>query len=160
MSFPNPVITASGENTQKGEGKEEAFDGDNTTKWLTFHNTGWIQYDFASDTSEIVKSYTITSANDFPGRDPRRWELLGSHDGQTWTLLDERSSECFDSRFETRGFCINNSTTYRVYRLNISAVKDPSLEILQIAEIALLPTCMNGAQPGTQGSCTSSDSGS
>lgn len=44
-----PIITARGEYAAKGEGKEEAFDGNIDTKWLDFSATSWIQYQFPGE---------------------------------------------------------------------------------------------------------------
>lgn len=148
-----PIITASGENAKNGETKEMAFDGDEATKWLTFENTGWIQYDFAGDASKVVSGYSITSANDFPGRDPRDWHLQASDDGDDWTDLDERKNECFSSRHERRLYRVDNSRAYKMYRLKVSAIRDPSEEKLQIAEIELLEDGSGGIEPGAEGSC-------
>ncbi len=150
------IITASGENVEDGETKEMAFDGDDTTKWLTFENAGWIQYDFAKETSKIVSGYSITSANDFPGRDPKDWSLKGSDDGISWTVLDERTNECFTDRLQTRVFRVNNETAYKMYRLDVSAIRDPAAGMLQIAEIELLEDGSAGIEPGAQGSCADS----
>src|ERR1017187_6671106 len=39
--------------------------------------------------AKAVRQYALTSANDFPQRDPQDWRLLGSNDdGKTWTVLD------------------------------------------------------------------------
>ena len=66
-------------------------------------------------------SYSLTSANDFAGRDPKNWTLQGSNDGTTWTDLDSRTDEDFPDRFQTREFEFANTTVYAHYRLNITA---------------------------------------
>lgn len=68
------------------------------------------------------ESYTLRSANDFPGRDPREWTLSASHDGRTWTRLDTRSGQRFTDRFQARDFTLTgpHATAYRHYRLDIT----------------------------------------
>ncbi|RZQ62472.1 ThuA domain-containing protein [Amycolatopsis suaedae] len=110
--------TASGENPPN-ETKEKLFDGNSNTKWLTFANTGWVAYKLATPTA--ISSYSLTSANDFEGRDPKNWTLEGSADGTNWTVLDTRTNEVFPERYQTRKFDIANTTAYPHYRLNITA---------------------------------------
>ncbi|MGC9941363.1 MAG: ATP-binding protein [Verrucomicrobiota bacterium] len=74
-----------------------------------------------------LKGYALTSANDFPSRDPRDWRLLGSNNGgDTWDTLDERRGETFDRRFERRVFGLTNQTTYATYRLQIDSIRTPA----------------------------------
>ena len=99
------------------------FDGNAGSKW--FNNnvapTGWIQYDFGSGNAQLVKRYTVSSANDVPARDPKDWQFLGSQDGATWTTLDTKSGQTFANRYQQNVYPIGNTTAYRYYRLNITA---------------------------------------
>ncbi|QIQ03636.1 discoidin domain-containing protein [Streptomyces liangshanensis] len=88
------------------------------TKWLVHDDTA--ELDFTLEHPAAVASYSLTSANDAPDRDPRDWRLQGSHDGGTWTTLDTRTGERFGRRFETRDFSFANSVPYRRYRLLIT----------------------------------------
>jgi glucose/arabinose dehydrogenase/PKD repeat protein/type 1 glutamine amidotransferase len=111
-------VTASAENPPN-ETKEKLTDGDENTKWLTFTPTAWVALRMAQPAA--VTHYSLTSANDFPGRDPKSWTLQGSMDGQSWTNLDTRTGETFADRFQTREFQFANTTAYQHYRLNITA---------------------------------------
>ncbi|MEU3187299.1 alpha-1,2-mannosidase [Streptomyces sp. NPDC006923] len=88
------------------------------SKWLVHEDTA--ELDFTLQRPAAVASYSLTSANDAPGRDPRDWQFQGSHDGSTWTTLDTRSGEHFTRRFETRDFPFANTAPYRRYRLRIT----------------------------------------
>jgi len=129
------TVTASSTVSPTGEDRAKAFDGSSSTKWLISSSTGWIQYQFASGVSHAVTSYAITSANDYPTRDPKNWTLQGSNDGTSWTTLDTRTSETFASRFQTKTYTFSNTTSYKYYRLNVTA-NNGGAE-LQIAEIGL-----------------------
>jgi hypothetical protein len=100
-----------------------AFDSNAGSKW--FNNnvapTGWIQYDFGANNAQLVKRYTVSSANDVPARDPKDWQFLGSQDGTTWTTLDSKSGQTFANRYQQNTYAIGNTTAYRYYRLNITA---------------------------------------
>jgi glucose/arabinose dehydrogenase/type 1 glutamine amidotransferase len=135
-SLPNPEkvtdISVNGENPPN-ETKDKLIDGKNETKWLTFTPTGWIQMTLEKPVA--VAHYALTSANDFPGRDPKDWTLQGSQDGASWTVLDSRSGESFPQRFQTREFTFANSTAYQHYRLDITANNGEPLT--QLAELRL-----------------------
>ncbi|MNO17907.1 F5/8 type C domain protein [compost metagenome] len=129
------TVTASSTSSPSGEEKEKAFDGNPSTKWLITTNSGWIQYKFGTGVTQTVTSYSITSANDVPGRDPKNWTLQGSNNGTSWTTLDTRTNEAFATRFLKKTYTFSNTTAYAYYRLNISANNgEPHL---QLAEIGL-----------------------
>jgi PKD repeat protein len=144
-------ITAQGDNAVKGEGMAQAFDNNIKTKWLDYAKSNpttrasWIQYVYAPGISGNLTSYTITSANDYPSRDPRDWQLLGSNDGgATWTVVDSQGGQQFTARSQKRTFNLNGSPTYHAYRLNIQRVWAPSNtgsldgNSVQLSEIELL----------------------
>ncbi len=139
------TITAQGEHAP-AEAKLFAFDNLTSRKWLDFAATNpstrasWIQYRFPGTDQGVVSSYTITSANDAPERDPANWALLGSNDGgATWTTLDTRTGESFASRLLKKTYAIANTTGYNIHRLRIDRVANPATaNSVQIAEIELL----------------------
>lgn len=120
MPPPLPVaaVTASGENPPN-ETAVKLSDNNESTKWLAFARTAWIAYRL--NAAAVVTKYSLTSANDFDGRDPVSWTLQGSQDGTTWTDIDTRTNEDFPERFQRREFEITNTTAYAHYRLNITA---------------------------------------
>lgn len=153
----DPTITASGEYVAAGEVKENAFDGDDRTKWLVKSDSAWIQYDFPGDVSRRATQYAITSANDAQERDPRDWRLRGSNDGRNFVTLDERSGETFTGRFQRRLYVVSNPGSYRMYRLDIRA--NGGASSIQLAEIEWLegaitdqcPSDPNKVEPGSCG---------
>jgi len=129
---PRPVsaVTASAENPPN-ETKEKLTDANPNTKWLAFAPTGWVAMQLAEPAA--VTRYSLTSANDSAGRDPKNWTLQGSNDGSTWTDLDTRSNEVFAERLQRRVFEVANTTVYAHYRLNITANSgDP---LVQLADL-------------------------
>jgi len=84
-----------------------------------------------------IREYALTSANDFPERDPQDWRLLGSNDGgETWTALDTRTGEIFPRRHQRRIFIVTNTAPFDLYRLQIDRVHAPSIaDAVQLAEI-------------------------
>ena len=111
-SHPAPaeasIICASSEDSPDNETKEKAFDGDIRTKWRIFEDSGWIQFDFKGHKAKVIKRYRITSASDFPERDPKDWFLMGSNNGINWTTIDLRHNECFSGRHQTKTYRVDN----------------------------------------------------
>jgi hypothetical protein len=103
----NPInygstVTASGENLPN-EGKDKAVDNNTSTKWLVFTGqNAWITCELAAP--QTTGSYSITSANDVPDRDPMYFSFQGSNDGAAWVTLDVRNNVRFDSRYQKINF--------------------------------------------------------
>ena len=123
------TITSQYTDSPSGEDIAKVIDNQTSTKYLTFHNAAWIQ--FQSTGGYVVTRYAITSANDAPERDPLTWTFQGSNNGSAWTTLDSRSNEDFSTRLLRREFTFTNSTSYSYYRLSMT---NNSGTILQLAE--------------------------
>ena len=121
-------ISAQYSDSPTGEGVQNVIDNNAGTKLLTFHGTAWIQ--FQASATYTIASYTITSANDSPERDPASLTLAGSLNGSAWTVLDTRTGESFAARLRKNRYTFVNSTPYTYYRLTMTSTSD----ILQIAE--------------------------
>lgn len=113
-----------------GEEYTKIIDNNTSTKYLTQNASGWVQ--FKPNTTATIVSYSITSANDVPARDPKNWTLQGSNNGSTWVTLDTRTNQSFATRLLKKTYTVSNTTSYAYYRLNISAVQSGS--VLQFAE--------------------------
>jgi hypothetical protein len=129
------TISAQYTDSPAGEDIAKLIDNNSNTKYLTFHNAGWVQ--FRSGGSHIVTSYAITSANDAPERDPLTWTFQGSNNGSTWTTLDTRNNEDFVNRLQRKAYTFANSASYSYYRVNLT---NNSGTILQLAELEIYGT--------------------
>src|SRR6187549_2007561 len=107
------------------------------------------QAEAAERLKKVVQQYALTSANDFPQRDPQDWRLLGSNDGgKTWTTLDTRKGEVFRDRQQRRVFKTSNTAGFEAYRLQIDRVRDPKVaNSVQLAEIELLGATEDDLEP-------------
>jgi len=132
-------ISAQYTDSPGGEDYTKLIDNDLYTKYLTFHSGGWVQ--FSADTSYILKSYTLASANDAPERDPATWNLEASADGINWKAIDVRYNIDFPARYMQREFTVANDGAYSFFRFNLRNV---SGDILQLSEIELfgIPTAL------------------
>lgn len=124
------------ENTSNAnETSVKLIDNNANTKFLLFDfSTAWMQLEFA--TPQTTGAYTLTSANDAPGRDPKDWTIEGSDNGTDWTVLDTRTNQTFGSRFMTVKYTFSNQVAFKYYRFNVSAVGSGTL--FQLAEWRLL----------------------
>jgi predicted alpha-1,2-mannosidase len=123
------AVTASAENPP-GEVAVNLKDDDSSTKWLAFATTGWATYQLSAPVA--VSKYSLTSANDAPGRDPRNFTIQGSDDGAKWNDLDSQTGQTFGGRLATNTYSFTNTTAYSYYRLNVTANSGDS--IIQLAD--------------------------
>jgi len=118
-----------------GEGSPKVIDDDVTTKYLInpFDPTMFIELDY--DIAQRLDAYTLTSANDADNRDPKDWTIQASNDSTTWSVLDTRAGELFDSRQQTKRYDFTNKDTYIYYRLAITATRGSTTGgLFQLAE--------------------------
>ncbi|MBK1782704.1 ThuA domain-containing protein [Prauserella cavernicola] len=139
------AVTVSGENPPNETGAN-LVDGKTNTKWLTFDSSGWAALELAEPAA--IVHYSLTSANDFAGRDPVDWTLQGSQDGENWTDLDQRSGEDFPERFQAKEYRFENTEAYAHYRLDITGNAGESAT--QLAELALHTADATPPQEGEQ----------
>ena len=101
-------------NSPPGEGAANAFDGNPNTKYLNFDkaNAG---VTVKLSQGRVVKKFTITTANDFSGRDPTSYKLYGSNDGVNWTLVKQDTLSLSESRYWTSPEIQTGNTTAYVY---------------------------------------------
>jgi hypothetical protein len=136
LAFGGTTLASINTGSQVG-GSDTAFDRDSGSKWHCYNSpSGWIQYDFGAGNEQVVKRYTINSADE-PDRDPTSWQFQGSQDGSTWTTLDTQSSQSFITEQAQNTYNIGNTTAYRYYRLNITA-NNGGTSGVAISELGLL----------------------
>jgi hypothetical protein len=124
-------------NFPAAEGPANLLDGDSSTKYLNFGkvNAGFIvtpDFNYPS----IVNSFTITTANDAPERDPGSWALYGSLDDitsdsnsrgldESWTLIDSGNLSLTTDRLVTSGaIAVEQAVAYTSYRFVVSSLRD------------------------------------
>lgn len=85
------------------EDANSIIDGSRRTKWLDYNfnqssqatTTGQsaVIIDTGTGNSITFNGYRWATANDEPGRDPVSWNVYGSQNGISWSLLDTRTQE-------------------------------------------------------------------
>lgn len=126
------AISASAENPP-AEVAANLTDANPDTKWLAFQSTGWVSYRLSGPKRALT--YSLTSANDAPERDPKDVTIQGSMDGTTWTDIDRRTGLDFPSRLQKQTFTIATPGDYTYYRLDVTA--NHSGGIVQLADWGL-----------------------
>ena len=127
-------------NSPAGEGANNAFDNNPNTKYLNFDkkNAG---VTVQLNTGRVVTGFTVTTANDFSGRDPTSYKLYGSNDGVTWTLIKEDTLALSDNRFTTSAvISVGNTVAYAYYFMLFPTTKAGegcglNCDSMQIAEL-------------------------
>jgi hypothetical protein len=151
------TIFPTSNNSPAGEGAAQAFDGNVNTKYLNFDkkNAG---VTVKLSQGRVVQKFTITTANDFSGRDPTSYKLYGSNDGVNWTLIKQDSLSLSEQRFWTSPeIATGNTTAYVYYFILFPTTKSGdgcglNCDSMQIAEVTYYYDLNDGV--------TSTDSGS
>lgn len=121
--------------TSGSERVDKTIDGDSGTKWCIDGPPAEVIWQAELAASAAVSSYTLTSANDVPARDPQQWSLQGSNDGAAWTTVDSRTGAPFESRRQTKSYEFANTTEYRFYRFVF--IPKAGVSHFQVSEITL-----------------------
>jgi hypothetical protein len=142
------------------EGPTKAYDNLMTSqsfsKWCVFSAPSAsvpvsTMYDFAGTTAFAITSYTITTGNDVPGRDPKDWTFQGCRGTCTvgsdggWVTLDTQTNQFAGAaRFQTNTYSFSNNIAFQQYRLRVTANNGDG-SVFQIAELQMF---------GGAGTCT------
>ncbi|WP_026343413.1 DUF6924 domain-containing protein [Nocardia sp. BMG111209] len=110
-------VWASAEHPHAGEVAANLLRG-TTRKWFAPRNRATLEFRFAAPIS--VDQYELTSADDYPDRDPSAWTLRGSVDGHRWRTLDTRSGRSFEERHLAHTFTVAEPGSWSRYRLDIT----------------------------------------
>ena len=127
-------------NSPNGEGAANAFDNNSSTKYLNFDkkNAG---VTIKLNQGRVVSGFKLTTANDFPGRDPTSYKLYASNDGKTWDKLGEGTITLTDTRFAVSDMItVANTQPYFYYFIYFPTTKSGegcglNCDSMQIAEI-------------------------
>ena len=124
------------------------FDKNSQSKWYSEKgninaDTCVIKWSYSVPFNAV--SYTLTSAEDVPGRDPKAWKLYGSRDGKdkSYVLLDEQNGIFWPEKHAKGKENRNTAKTfpvkangYKYFKLEISELVD-NTQKPQLAEISL-----------------------
>ncbi len=130
------VPTATSPSGHIGKKREEVgrtIDRNKRTKWYTPFCPG-LSWQLELPESRKCTLYRLTSANDYPKRDPKDWIVEGSADGRTFVKIGEEKNVVFPSRLQEKEFSIAAPGNYRFYRITFTSLP-PGNDGFQIAEI-------------------------
>jgi hypothetical protein len=161
----NPIVAIDGfqSNHPTAENAAGAIDGNVSTKYLNFgkQNSGFVVT--PSKGATIARSFTLTTGNDQPGRDPSSVEIWGTNGGlleldnndgneNNWTLVYSGPVTLPDARGATSdpvGF--ENINAYTSYKILFPTIKDANNNSMQLAEFTLSDTPVLVPEPAVAG---------
>lgn len=118
------------------EGLKNATDHDPSTKWCFEHGGREVVYQVDFGQAREIESYSFTSANDVPKRDPAHWVLEGSNDGQSWKQIDKKRNQApLAKRAEKKEFKLPRKANYQYYRMTFAPRR--GVPMFQVAEITI-----------------------
>ncbi len=139
ISVDTGSVIATGWNSDfpGGEGAPNILDGDSNTKYLNFGRENSAFWVVPSMGASVVRSFTITTANDWAERDPASFRLLGQAADGVWSLIDEGPLSLPDERFtESAMVGVDNDTAYLAYRMEFPTLKNAdATNSMQIADV-------------------------
>lgn len=123
-SSHSPYVASA--STVQGSSAFNAFDGGiaSAQKWLgNNHGVDWLKLDVGLGNEQKLDSYIILAPDDGAmNRLPKNWTMEGSNDNSNWDTLDTVANSTSWINREPRLFdCDAKETTYRYFRLNITA---------------------------------------
>jgi hypothetical protein len=139
ITLPGDPITPTSNNSPGSEGVANSIDNQ-PTKYLNFDklNTGFTVNPGARGLT-VVSGLTLTSANDAPERDPASYELSGSYDGTTFTVISSGDVAPFTTRFQKQAILFSNAIPYLQYKLIFPTVANAgAANSMQISEVEFL----------------------
>lgn len=123
-------------------------DGSDGNQWIAAQGstTGWLKFYFGGN-SYVVTSYSMYCASDgYKTYLPKNWTFQGSNDDSTWDTLDTRSNITWTAD-QTQTFSFSNSTGYKYYRINVTAIGAAvTLTIFELEMFGTLYNPFNGLQ--------------
>lgn len=135
-------------NFPAAEGPGNVLDTDSGTKYLNFGkvNSGFIVS--PAGPLSVIDSFTVTTANDAPERDPAAWELYGTTDpitstsngqgdAESWTLIDSGTLDLSLDRLTMSGAIdVEQTDAYSAYKMVFTGVRDSAAaNSMQVADI-------------------------
>ncbi|MBN1466808.1 T9SS type A sorting domain-containing protein, partial [candidate division KSB1 bacterium] len=124
---------------------EKLIDNDVNTKYLVGQIESWIDYEIAEPA--LISSYTITSANDAPARDPMIWDLFGWDEaaGKWVTLHSGDVDGPWEQRFMKKTWTFDNTDKwFKKFRFEIIEINGDAEGLMQMAEWELLGKLATG----------------
>lgn len=162
-----------------GEAPGNAVDGNHATKWLDFRagasrtaaQRAAVYIEFQFPAAINISGYRWYTANDYAGRDPVAWRLLGSSDGVTWTTIDKVQGYNPPTTRQTLAFQ-RSFAGFSHYRFKVDAIRgNNSQTYMQISDVGLFDengarlisgtdftlTCGDGDTSGNEGEANAVD---
>lgn len=83
------------------------------------NNTRQFYVEIELDKKYTLDSYTLTSVDNFPDRDPSKWTLNGYNEESGWVELDRQVEFSFPCRYATVRFDVNSDIPFSKFLLDV-----------------------------------------
>lgn len=151
--FPADITTGMAAKTQasaspagfSNETFVNLFDRKINTKYCANGSSFYVQ--FLLDGAYKFTSYSVTSGNDSPERDPKLWSFSGYNPEEGWIELDEQRGFTFPERLTTMQFNINSDKEFTAFMLEVSNIKAGTMVQLTNLQVFGESTGNPGAVP-------------
>ena len=118
------------------------FDRNMSTKYYAHEATSfYVEIDL--EKPYTIESYAITSAHDYPDRDPRKWILNAYNEELGWVELDRQTDTYFPVRYSTLKYNVNSSTGFTKVMLDVEA--NNGAKDIQLLKFQIFGKEFNGA---------------
>jgi hypothetical protein len=116
------------------------FNGLLTAYWCPTNTAlpHWIGYDFGAGNSKVINKYRFMGHTGSSSSNPKTFKLQGSNDNSIWIDLDSRTLADYNAYTWTDYLTFSNNTSYRYYRLYITAVLGGGANYTAVAELQLI----------------------
>ena len=117
----------------EGQDVTKLFDGDLSTKFVTGHNTVYVEW--RADAAKDVNYYTLTSSDGDAQNDPVSWNLFG-YIGGGWSRIDAQTDQTFAARGEQKRYDLDETKkNIQYFRLEIT--QNGGGDAIELAEWAI-----------------------
>lgn len=97
----------------------------------------WLGQDFGVGNEKVVRAYQVHPYSPRTRGNPQDWTFEGSNDNVNWDILDTKSNQEFSGDYVANTYTFDNTTAYRYYRINITAVNEAEYSGALICELAM-----------------------
>lgn len=135
---PSTIISPSGiVNSPPGESFQNIIDGTVNSKYLDFDFSDGLGFVVQLNASSSSNGFSVSLANDSPGRDPMNVSIEGSTNGSSFTPVYSGVLPCNGARFSTANYSYAVSSSYLYYRVTFTNRCLSNENSIQLSEFQL-----------------------
>jgi hypothetical protein len=123
------------------------IDGNINTKFLDFNYSDGLGFTVnLNGVQKTAVRMDFSTANDSAERDPMNYQISGSANGTSYTVIASGAIVCNPARLNTTSYTFSNNTAYTYYRLVFTNQCNTIESMIQIAEIQLFHSTLDSEE--------------